>query len=106
MDVALEIVDLEALQDDLAGAAGPRRYADDGNRARPQESRDRFRAARAFRSAHAASLSGCHINRCSPLSSGCQYGLTFIPTFNSSAVHLTTPAMTLTPTSRVTLAMA
>ena len=42
----------------------------------------------------------------SPLSSGCQYGFTFMPTFSSSALQLTMLAMKLTPTSSVTLAMA
>ena len=105
MDVALEVVELQRLQDDLAGAAGALRNADDRSRARPQEPRDGLRAARVVRSAH-WSLSGCHISRCSPLSSGCQYGLTLMPTFNSSAVQLTMSAITLTPSSSVTLAIA
>ncbi len=37
---------------------------------------------------------------------GCQYGFTFMPTFNSSAEQLTMLAMKLTPTSSVTLAIA
>ena len=37
MDVALEVVELQRLQDDLAGAAGARRNADDRDRARAQE---------------------------------------------------------------------
>ena len=37
MDVALEVVQLERLQDDLAGAAGARRNADDRHRSRAQE---------------------------------------------------------------------
>src|SRR4029077_1185317 len=106
INVPGEVVDLQALQNDLAGAARPRRYSNDCDRARSQESRDRLRPAGVLRSAHAASLSGCHINRCSPLASGCQYGLTFMPTFSSSAVQLTTSAITFTPTSSVTLAMA
>ncbi len=106
MDVALEVVELERLQDDLAGAAGARRNADDRHRSRAQELGDGLRAACGFRTGHFASLSGCHISRCSPLSSGCQYGFTFMPTFSSSAVQLTMSAMTLTPSSSVTLAMA
>src|SRR5215475_7504455 len=106
MHVTRKVVDLQALQDDLAGATRPHRYADDRDRARVQESRDRIEAASGLRSTHAASLSGCHISRCSPLSSGCQYGFTLMPTLSSSAVQLTTPAMTLTPTSSVTLATA
>src|SRR5262249_26271141 len=106
MHVALEVVELQALQDHLAGAAGARRDADDRDRARIEESRDRLRAARGVRAAHAASLSGCQNSRCSPLASGCQYGFTFMPTFRSSAAQLTTPAIRLTPTSSVTLAIA
>jgi hypothetical protein len=110
IDITLEVVNLKTLQNNLAGTAFPRRYSDDCDRARPQESCDRFRTAGVLRSAHAksfaVSLSGCHIKRCSPLASGSQYGLTFMPTFNSSAVQLTTSAMTLTPTSSVTLATA
>ena len=41
----LKFVELQALQDDLAGAAGARRYADDRDRARAQELRDGLRAA-------------------------------------------------------------
>ena len=106
MDVALEVVELERLQDDLAGAAGARRHADDRDRSRAQESGDGLRPACGFRTGHFASLSGCHISRCSPLSSGCQYGLTLMPTFRSSALQWTMSAMTLTPSSSVTLAMA
>ena len=61
------------------------RNADDRDRARPQELATACGAARVLRSAHAASLSGCHISRCVPSSSGCQYGFTFMPTFSSSA---------------------
>src|SRR5207302_11283277 len=106
MDVAREVVDLQALQDDLAGAARARRDADDRDRARIEKSRDRFRSPRGVRCAHAASLSGCQNSRCSPFASGCQYGFTFMPIFRSSAVQLTTPATRLTPTSSVTLATA
>ena len=106
MNVALELVELERLQDDLAGAAGARRNADDRHRSRAQEFGDGFRPARGFRTGHFASLSGCHISRCSPLSSGCQYGLTLMPTFSSSALQWTMSAITLTPSSSVTLAMA
>ena len=45
MDVALEVVELERLQDDLAGAARARRHADDRHRSRAQESGDGLRAA-------------------------------------------------------------
>ena len=106
MDVALELVELERLQDDLACAAGARRYSDDRDRSRAQEFGDGLRPACGFRTGHFASLSGCHISRCSPLSSGCQYGLTLMPTFSSSALQWTMSAMTLTPSSSVTLAMA
>ena len=106
MDVALEVVELERLQDDLAGAAGARRHADDRDRARAQELGDRLGTARVFRTAHFASLSGWNISRCVPSSSGCQYGFTFMPTFSSSAVQLTMLAMKLTPTSSVTLTTA
>src|SRR4029077_15028885 len=106
MDLTRKPVDFQGLQNDLTGAARSGRYPDARNRARTQESRDGICAASAFRCAHAVSLSGCHIRRCSPLSSGCQYGLTFIPIFSCSALQLTTPAMTLTPTASAHLAMA
>ena len=106
MDVAREVVELERLQDDLAGAAGARRHSDDRHRARPQEPGDRLGPARVFRSAHAAPLSGWNMSRCVPSSSGCQYGFTFMPTFRSSALQLTMLAMKLTPTSSVTLTTA
>ena len=106
MDVALELVHLQRLQDDLAGAAGARRDADDRDRARAQELRDRPGPARVVRPAHAASLSGWNMSRCVPSSSGCQCGFTFMPTFSSSAVQLTMLAMKLTPTSSVTLTTA
>ncbi len=64
------------------------------------------RAACGLRTAHAASLSGWNISRCVPSESGCQNGLTFMPTASSSALQLTMPAITLIPTSSVTLTTA
>src|SRR5438093_12175309 len=106
MNVALEIVELERLQNDLSGAAGARRYPDDGDRSRPQKSSDGFRSARRLRTVHAGSLSGWNINRCVPSSSVCQCGLTFMPTFRSSSLQLMRSAMKLMQTSIVTLATA
>ncbi len=63
MNVTLEVVDLQALQNDLAGAARARRHADDRDRTRTQEFGDCFRTARILRSAHAASLSGWNIKQ-------------------------------------------
>ena len=106
VDIALELVELERLQDHLAGAARPRGDADDRQRARAQESGDRLRPTRVVRSPHVAFLSGWNMSRCVPSSSGCQCGFTFMPTSSSSAVQLTMLAMKLTPTSRVTLTTA
>jgi hypothetical protein len=103
VDIALEVVELERLQNDLAGAARARRHSHDRHRARAQESCDRLGAARVVRSTH---LSGWNKRRCVPSSSGCQYGFTFMPTFSSSALQLTISAMKLTPTSSVTLTTA
>ncbi len=103
MDVALEAVELERLQDHLAGAAGARRHADDGQRARAQKPGYGFGPARILRSAH---VSGWNMRRCVPSASGCQYGFTFMPTFNCSAVQLTMLLRKLTPTSSVTLTTA
>src|SRR5205823_3630467 len=103
MDIALEVVELERLQDHLAGAARARRHSHDRHRARAQESGNRLGAARVVRSAH---LSGWNKRRCVPSSSGCQYGFTFMPTFSSSVVQLTMSAMKFTPTSSVTLTTA
>src|SRR5262245_4474261 len=103
MDIALEAVELERLQDDLASAARARGDTDDRHRARTQQSCDRLGAARVVWSAH---LSGWNRKRCVPSSSGCQYGFTFMPTLSSSTVQLTMSAMKLTPTSSVTLTTA
>src|SRR5215831_1389422 len=72
MDIALEVVELERLQNDLAGAARARRDPDDGERARAQESGDGLATARVVRTSHAGPLSGWNIMRCVPSSSGCQ----------------------------------
>src|SRR4029079_1596422 len=106
MDGALKLVELERLQDVLPRAARARGHADDRHRSRAQEFGDGFGPACGFRTGHFASLSGCHMSRCSPWSSGCQYGLTLIPTFKSSAVQWIMSAIRLTPSSSVTLAMA
>src|SRR5262245_40970866 len=106
MNIARKLVELERLQDHLAGAARARRDADDRYRTRAQEPGDGLRSARVLRSAHAAPLSGWNIKRCVPSSSGCQYGFTFMPTFSCSAGQLMMFAMKLTPTSSVTLTTA
>src|SRR5262249_62085740 len=72
MDIALEVVEPERLQNDLAGAARARRDPDDGERARAQESGDGLATARVVRTSHAGPLSGWNIMRCVPSSSGCQ----------------------------------
>ncbi len=72
MDIALEVVELERLQNDLAGAARARRDPDDGDRARAQKSGDGLGTVRVVRPPHAGPLSGWNIKSCVPSSSGCQ----------------------------------
>ena len=106
MDVALEVIELERLQDHLARAPGARRHSDDSHRSRSQEPGDGLGPARGLQTGHAVPLSGWNMSRCVPSSSGCQYGFTFMPIFSSSALQLTMLAMKLTPTSSVTLTTA
>src|SRR5438105_15825959 len=99
MNVALEIVELERLQNDLSGAAGARRYPDDGDRSRSQKSSDGLRSARRLRTVHAGSLSGWNSDKCVPSSSGWQCGSTVMPVLIYCTVPLVHLPIEHTPTS-------